>query len=141
MSLMPTHFVGYLEARYSLKSHEVAYLHSYRATLSFLAQTFLITAVVRHHAFSEEATARLAIVAGVFIKGAEVINRDRLVFLFVTTPFVVAIFSLFDSSLQGIYTDSIPPGRWVGQSRRSLSLYPTHVPPVLPFYLTNKKLD
>ena len=110
---MPTNFIGYLEARYGLKSHEVAYLHSYRATLSFLAQTFLISAVVRHHAFSEEATARLAILAGVLIKGAVVLNRNRFVFLFGTTPLVVAIFSLFDSSLQGIYTDSIPPGMYI----------------------------
>lgn len=38
----------------------------------------------------------------------QVLNRDRLVFLLGTTPMIVATFSLFDASLQGIYTDSIP---------------------------------
>lgn len=91
---------------------QVAYLHSYRATLSFLAQTFLIAAVVRHPRFTEEATARWAILLGVGLKYAEVLNRDRLVFLLGTTPAIVATFSLFDASLQGIYTDSIPSSQW-----------------------------
>ncbi len=133
ISLMPTNFVGYLEARYGLKSHEVAYLHSYRATLSFLAQTFLVSAVVKHHAFSEEATARVAIVLGVFLKYSEVLNRDRLVFLFVTTPAIVAIFSLFDCSLQGIYTDSIPAGHR-GAALGSMSALQSLVKVAAPLY-------
>jgi hypothetical protein len=133
ISLMPTNFVGYLEARYGLKSHEVAYLHSYRATLSFLAQTFLVSAVVRHHAFSEEATARAAIVFGVFLKYSEVLNRDRLVFLFVTTPAIVGVFSLFDCSLQGIYTDSIPAGHR-GAALGSMSALQSLVKVAAPLY-------
>lgn len=50
----------------------MAYLHSYRAILSFLAQTFLIAAVVRHPRFTEEATARWAIILGMALKYAEV---------------------------------------------------------------------
>ncbi|TFJ81015.1 hypothetical protein NSK_007658 [Nannochloropsis salina CCMP1776] len=133
ISLMPTNFIGYLEARYGLKSHEVAYLHSYRATLSFLAQTFLVSAVVRHHTFSEEATARVAIVLGVFLKYSEVLNRDRLVFLFLTTPAIVAIFSLFDCSLQGIYTDSIPAGHR-GAALGSMSALQSLVKIAAPLY-------
>jgi DHA1 family multidrug resistance protein-like MFS transporter len=133
ISLMPTNFVGYLEARYGLKSHEVAYLHSYRATLSFLAQTFLVSAVVRHHAFSEEATARAAIVFGVFLKYSEVLNRDRLVFLFVTTPAIVGVFSLFDCSLQGIYTDSIPAGHR-GAALGSMSALQSLIKIAAPLY-------
>jgi len=133
ISLMPTNFVGYLEARYGLKSHEVAYLHSYRATLSFLAQTFLVSAVVKHHTFSEEATARAAIVFGVFLKYSEVLNRDRLVFLFVTTPAIVGVFSLFDCSLQGIYTDSIPAGHR-GAALGSMSALQSLVKVAAPLY-------
>ncbi len=114
----------------------MAYLHSYRATLSFLAQTFLIAAVVRHPRFTEENTARLAIILGVGLKYAEVLNRDRLVFLLGTTPMIVATFSLFDASLQGIYTDSIPSSAYT-YSTCMLDYIVLFIPSAILLYYTN----
>ena len=42
VALTPTSYIGYLEARYGFQRHQLGYLTSYRALLSFLSQTFII---------------------------------------------------------------------------------------------------
>ena len=82
--------------------HQVAYLHSYRATLSLLAQTFLIAAVVRHPRFTEEATARWAIILGMALKYAEVRGSVKTITQF-NPPHVQSAIHLFTHSSIDVY--------------------------------------
>ena len=66
--------------------------------------------LVRHQAFTEEATARFALIAIVFLKAFDIFSRDVYIYVLLTTPLTVVVFSLLDAALKGIYTDAIPQG-------------------------------
>jgi len=132
-SLTPTNYIGHLEVRYGLKRHQLGYLSSYRAALSFLTQTFLITFVSRQPHFSEEATARACTVAMVITKLLEGLNRDKWVYLMVNTPMVVITFSIFDVTLKGLHAHTIPKGH-TGAAMGSLAVLQSVMGIVAPLY-------
>jgi uncharacterized protein (DUF2384 family) len=84
---------------------------AYRARVAFLAQTFLVSLLVRRKAFSEERAARTWAVLLVLNKAAEIFVRSKAVYLFVNVPISVVGASLLDTALKGLYTHATARGK------------------------------